>query len=89
MALIHNARAPPSVPDEQLSSGGKEGFNRVLKRSPSVAMAMVGEISKRLRQNDELAIEDLRLRASELADAYQQLAEQELARQEFLSNIAQ
>jgi signal transduction histidine kinase len=51
-------------------------------------MAMVGEISKRLRQNDELAIEDLRLRASELADAYQQLAEQELARQEFLSNIA-
>jgi signal transduction histidine kinase len=53
-----------------------------------VAMAMVGEISNRLRQNDALAIEDLRLRASEIADAYQKLAEQDLARREFLSNIA-
>ena len=91
MALIHNAARAATV--KSLTSVvvlelDKEGFNRVLKRSPSVAMAMVGEISKRLRQNDELAIEDLRLRASELADAYQQLAEQELARQEFLSNIA-
>lgn len=91
MALIHNA--PRAATVKSLTSVvvlelDKEGFNRVLKHSPSVAMAMVGEISKRLRQNDQLAIEDLRLRASELADAYQQLAEQELARQEFLSNIA-
>jgi len=47
----------------------KDGFDRVLKHSPSVALAMVGEISSRLRQNYQLAIEDLRLRASELADA--------------------
>jgi signal transduction histidine kinase len=91
MALIHNA--PRAATVKSLSNVvvlelDKEGFNRVLKHSPSVAMAMIGEISKRLRQNDQLAIEDLRLRASELADAYQQLAEQELARQEFLSNIA-
>jgi len=91
MALIHNA--PRAATVKTLTSVvvlelDKEGFNRVLKRSPSVAMAMVGEISKRLRQNDQLAIEDLRLRASELADAYQQLAEQDMARQEFLSNIA-
>ena len=66
----------------------KDGFNRVLKQSPSVAMAMVGEISNRLRQNDQMAIEDLRMRASELADAYQKLAEQDLLRREFLSNIA-
>jgi signal transduction histidine kinase len=59
----------------------------VLKRSPSVAMAMVDEISNRLRSNDQLAIEDLRLRASELADAYQKLAEQDLARREFLSTV--
>jgi signal transduction histidine kinase len=51
-------------------------------------MAMVSEISNRLRQNDQMAIEDLRLRASELADAYQKLAEQELARREFLSSVA-
>ena len=35
-----------------------------------------------------MAIEDLRMRARELALAYQKLAEQELARREFLTNIA-
>ncbi|MBL8050040.1 MAG: cyclic nucleotide-binding domain-containing protein [Anaerolineales bacterium] len=91
MALIHNA--PRAATVKSLTSAvvlelDKSGFDRVLKRSPSVAMAMVGEISNRLRQNDALAIEDLRLRASELADAYQKLAEQDLARREFLTNIA-
>jgi len=51
-------------------------------------MAMVEEISSRLRQNDQMAIEDLRMRAAELADAYQKLAEQDLVRREFLSNVA-
>ena len=51
-------------------------------------MAMISEISNRLRQNDQMAVDDLRMRASELAEAYQKLAEQELARREFLSNIA-
>jgi signal transduction histidine kinase len=91
MALIHNAPRAASV--TSLSNVvvlelDKDGFNRVLKHSPSVALAMVGEISNRLRQNDQLAIEDFRLRASELADAYQKLAEQDLARREFLTNIA-
>lgn len=91
MALIHNAPRAASV--TSLSSVvvlelDKDGFDRVLKHSPSVALAMVGEISNRLRQNDQLAIEDFRLRASELADAYQKLAEQDLARREFLTNIA-
>jgi signal transduction histidine kinase len=91
MALIHNApRAATvrSVANVVVLELDKEGFNRVLKHSPSVAMAMVGEISSRLRQNDQLAIEDLRMRASELADAYQKLAEQDLARSEFLTNLA-
>jgi two-component system phosphate regulon sensor histidine kinase PhoR len=48
----------------------------------------VREISNRLRQNDEMAIEDLRLRASELAQAYEKLAAQDLARREFLANVA-
>jgi two-component system phosphate regulon sensor histidine kinase PhoR len=90
MALIHNApRAATvsSLTNVVVLELNKEGFNRVLKRSPSVAMAMVDEISNRLRSNDQLAIEDLRLRASELADAYQKLAEQDLARREFLSNV--
>ncbi len=91
MALIHNApraatvTAKTSVVVLELS---KENFNHVLKRSPSVAMAMVDEISNRLRSNDQLAIEDLRMRASELADAYQKLAAQDLARKEFLTNVS-
>jgi signal transduction histidine kinase len=91
MALIHNA--PRAATVKSLTSAvvlelDKPGFDRVLKKSPSVAMAMVSEISNRLRQNDALAIEDLRLRASEIADAYQKLAEQDLARREFLTSIA-
>jgi two-component system phosphate regulon sensor histidine kinase PhoR len=91
MALIHNApRAATvrSLTNVVVLELDKNGFKDVLKHSPSVAMAMVSEISSRLRQNDELAIEDLRLRASELADAYQKLSEQDLARREFLTNLA-
>ena len=91
MAIIHNAPRAATVTartDIVALEVDKENFDRLLKRSPSIAMAMVHEISNRLRQNDEMAIEDLRLRAAELAEAYQKLAEQELARREFLSNVA-
>lgn len=91
MALIHNAPRAATVKSKTnvtVLELDKDGFNSVLKHSPSVAMAMVGEISSRLRQNDQMAIDDLRLRASELAVAYQKLAEQDLIRREFLSNIA-
>ncbi len=91
MALIHNAPRAATVTaktDVVVLELDKAGFNRILKLSPSVAMAMVSEISSRLRQNDQMAIEDLRLRAAELADAYHKLAEQEMARREFLTNVA-
>lgn len=91
MALIHNApRAATvrSVTPLVALEINKEAFDRVLKHSSSVTLAMVQEISRRLRENDELAIEDLRMRARELAEAYQKLAEQELARHDFLTNIA-
>jgi signal transduction histidine kinase len=91
MALIHNAPRSATVVSKSnvvVLELDKDGFNRVLKHSPSVAMAMVSEISNRLRQNDQLAIEDLRVRASELADAYQKLAELEMARREFLTSVA-
>jgi signal transduction histidine kinase len=91
MALIHNAPRAATVKSKTnaiMLELDKDGFNRVLKHSPSVAMAMVHEISSRLRKNDQMAIEDLRVRASELADAYQKLAEHDLVRREFLSNIA-
>ncbi len=91
MALIHNAPRAATVTSTTnaiVLELDKVGFDRVLKHSPSVALAMVSEISNRLRQNDQLAIDDLRMRATELADAYQKLAEQDLIRREFLSNIA-
>ncbi|MEW5868930.1 MAG: ATP-binding protein [Chloroflexota bacterium] len=66
----------------------KDAFNNLLRRSASISLAMVKEVSRRLRTNDAMAIEDLRLKAGELAAAYQQLAEQDYARREFLTTIA-
>ena len=91
MALIHNApRAATVTAKTNLVALelDKEAFEKVLKHSSSVALAMVHEISNRLRENDEMTVEDLRLRARELAQAYQKLAEQEVARREFLTNVA-
>lgn len=91
MALIHNAPRAATVSAKTpliVLELSKEGFNRVLQHSSSVSMAMVKEISNRLRQNDEMAIEDLQMRAAELASAYQKLAEQDLTRREFLTNVA-
>src|SRR5574342_204022 len=91
MALIHNApRAATVTSKSDLTSLelNKAAFDRVLHNSSSIAMAMVSEISNRLRQNDQMAVDDIRMRASELAEAYQKLAEQELARREFLTSVA-
>jgi len=91
MALIHNApRAATVTTTTPLIALeiDRQAFDRVLKNSSSVSLAMVREISQRLRENDEMAIDDLRMRASELAEAYQKLAEQEVARRDFLTNIS-
>jgi signal transduction histidine kinase len=91
MAIIHNAPRAATVTAANhvtVLEIDKENFDRVLQRSTSISLAMVREISGRLRENDEMAIEDLKMRASELAQAYQKLAEQELARREFLTSIA-
>jgi len=91
MALIHNAPRAATVKALTALIGleiTKKAFDQVLKNSSSVSLAMVREISRRLRENDELAIDDLRMRASELAEAYQKLAEQEVARRDFLTNVS-
>jgi signal transduction histidine kinase len=91
MALIHNsprAATVTTVTSLVALEIHKDAFDNVLRNSPSVSLAMVREISRRLRENDKMAIDDLRLRASELAEAYQKLAEMEAARREFLTNIA-
>jgi len=91
MGLIHNAPRAATVTaktDLAVLELEKEAFEDVLQHSASVSMAMVREISNRLRENDEMTIEDLRLRARELAQAYQKLAEQDVARREFLTSVA-
>ena len=91
MALIHNAPRAATVTAKSHMVAlelHRAAFDQVLRRSSSVSLAMVREISKRLRENDEMAIEDLRLRAGELAQAYQRLAEEELTRREFITNVA-
>ncbi len=91
MGLIHNAPRVATVitktPTRVLEIH-KSAFDRVLQQSSSMSLAMVYEVSRRLRENDEMAIEDLRLKAGELASAYQRLAQEELARREFLTTIA-
>ncbi len=91
MALIHNAPRGATVTAKTpvtVMEINQENFNAALKNSGSMSLAMVHQISTRLRENDEMAVEDLRLRAGELARAYQRLAEQDVARREFLTSIA-
>jgi signal transduction histidine kinase len=91
MALIHNAPRAATVITTApctILEINKEAFSKLLEQSSSMSLAMVREVSRRLRENDEMAIGDLRLKARELAYAYQQLAEQEFSRREFLTTIA-
>jgi len=91
LALIHDAPRTATVVTEEhtrVLEIKKSAFDEVLKSSTSLSLAMVREVSRRLRENDEMAVEDLRLRAGELAAAYQKLAEQEVARRQFLTTIA-
>jgi signal transduction histidine kinase len=91
MGIIHDAPRAATVTtitDVSVLEIDKESFKNVLQQISTVSLAMVREVSRRLRENDEMAIEDLRLKAGELADAYQQLAELEMARREFLTTIA-
>ena len=91
MAIIHNAPRAATVATTlptQVLEIRKEIFTHLVELSSSMSLAMVRAVSNRLRDNDEMAIEDLREKARELAIAYQQLAELEHARSEFLTTIA-
>lgn len=91
MGLIHNAPRVATVTTKRPTKVleiQKSAFDRLLRQSSSMSLAMMMEVSRRLRENDEMAIEDLRLKAGELASAYQRMAQEEHARREFLTTIA-
>lgn len=90
-ALIHDAPRTATVITSQPTTVleiRRADFNQLLKQSASMSIAMVRHVSHRLQENDQMAIEDLRLKAGELATAYQRLAEMEYARREFLTSVA-
>ncbi len=62
MAIIHNAPRAATVstltPTTVLALE-KEAFSDILETSSSISLAMVREVSSRLRENDEMAIEEL------------------------------
>ncbi len=91
MANIYNAPRSASVltiSPVRVLEISREAFTDLLEHSNSVALAMVRIVSHRLRDNDAMTIEDLRVKSRDLADAYQQLAEEEYARRQFLNSIA-
>jgi signal transduction histidine kinase len=91
MALIHNAPRAAKVISTQAVTVleiKKVAFDNLVQHNSTVSMAMVREVSRRLRENNDLAVEDLRMKAGELASAYQKLAEVEFARSEFLTVVS-
>ncbi len=91
MAIVNNAPRAATVATTVGSTVlelRKEIFANMLEQSSSISIALMREVSRRLRENDEIAIGDLRTKARELAEAYQQLSDLEEARREFLTAIA-
>ncbi|MBI3761314.1 MAG: cyclic nucleotide-binding domain-containing protein [Chloroflexi bacterium] len=91
MALIHNVPRGATVKSLKpvtVLEIDKSAFDVVLRRSPVMDFLVVRELSARLSANDQLAIQDLRQKNVELAEAYRQLAEQERLRSEFLTTVS-
>ncbi|MEW6649303.1 MAG: ATP-binding protein [Chloroflexota bacterium] len=91
MAIIHDAPRAATIttltPVEVLQLE-REAFSVLLNTNSRLSLAMVREVSRRLRENDEIAINDLRHKAAELSDAYTKLSQLEAARRQFLTTIA-
>lgn len=91
MAIIHDAPRAATIttlsPVEVLELE-RDAFSRLLQSNSRLSLAMVREVSRRLRENDEIAIDDLRKKAAELSQAYEKLSQQEAARRQFLTTIA-
>ncbi|MFQ6101877.1 MAG: ATP-binding protein [Anaerolineae bacterium] len=67
---------------------GRGAFMSVLRRSASMAVRIMLQVTSRLRDADQRAIADLRRKNVELAQAYKELETQQRLRSEFLTTIA-
>ncbi|MEW6178485.1 MAG: ATP-binding protein [Chloroflexota bacterium] len=91
MAIIHDAPRAATITaltDVEVLEMEREAFVNLLQTNSRLLLAMVREVSRRLRENDEIAIADLRKKAAELSEAYQRLSQQDAARRQFLTTIA-
>ncbi|GIV65937.1 MAG: ATP-binding protein [Chloroflexota bacterium] len=91
MAIIHDAPRAATITaltDVEVLAIEREAFVNLLRTNSQLSLAMVREVSRRLRENDEIAIADLRKKAEELSEAYRRLSQQEAARSQFLTTIA-
>jgi len=91
MAIIGNAprvATVRTVTPATLLEIHKEAFTGLIQSNNATLLAIVRAVTERMRYNDRMTTEDLRMKAKELADAYQQLAEEEYARSQFLSTVA-
>ncbi|NLG97510.1 MAG: cyclic nucleotide-binding domain-containing protein [Chloroflexi bacterium] len=92
MAILHNAPRTATVKTVTTTTVleiHKDQFDGMLEQSNDVSLAIVREVSSRLRENDEMAIEDLQVKANRLSEAYQKLLEEEYTRSVFLSTVLQ
>lgn len=91
MALIQDRPRAATVHTSQhctLLELGKEEFSSLLDRNPAVALTVMRKVASRLRDSDQIAITGLRHKNLELARAYEQLAEHERLRSEFLTTVS-
>lgn len=91
MSIIQNVPRTASVrtlTETTVVEIDKEGFEHVLRRSPSMAMKLVRMTIEHLRNNDRVSIAELQRKNKELEAAYRALAEQERLRSEFLTMLA-
>ncbi len=66
----------------------REAFRRALHANASMAIQVLMQIAKRLRDADQRTIQKLRAKNRELARAYAELEEQERLRSEFLTTVS-
>lgn len=91
MAIIHDAPRAATISaltDVEVLEIEREAFVKLLHTNSQLTLAIVREVSRRLRENDEIAIADLRKKTEELSEAYRRLSQQEAARSQFLTTIA-